>query len=151
MRIVSKPFFCVSLAPVMGFIDVGFMQYSLVADHYQHLAMIAVIALVAAGFDAWHQRLRDGARWAAIIVAILTAGVLTFLTWRQSGLYINGPTLYKTTLEKNPDCWMAHNNLGFELAQKGVAVYNSLSGASRALYRFSAYHTFQKESAQFNG
>ena len=30
-------FFCVSLVPVMGFTDVGFMKYSLVADHYQHI------------------------------------------------------------------------------------------------------------------
>jgi acyl-CoA synthetase (NDP forming) len=40
--------------------------------------------------------------------------------------------------------------LKIELAQKGLAVYNSLSGASRALFRFSAYHAFQKEMAQFN-
>ena len=40
--------------------------------------------------------------------------------------------------------------LKFELAQKGVAVYNSLSGASRALYRFSAYHAFKNEIDQFN-
>ncbi len=31
-------FFCVALLPVMGFTDVGFMKYSLVADHYQHIA-----------------------------------------------------------------------------------------------------------------
>ncbi len=43
-------FFCVALIPVVGFIDVGFMQYSLVADHYQHIAIIAIIALTAAGW-----------------------------------------------------------------------------------------------------
>ncbi len=41
--------FCVALVPVMGFVDVGFMQYTLVADHYQHIAVIGVISLVAAG------------------------------------------------------------------------------------------------------
>ncbi len=37
--------FCVAILPVMGFIDVGFMNYSLVADHYQHIALIALLAL----------------------------------------------------------------------------------------------------------
>ncbi len=49
-------FFCVALAPVLGFVDVGFMQYSLVADHYQHIAIIGVIALASAGFVAWRKR-----------------------------------------------------------------------------------------------
>ena len=36
------------MVPVLGFADVGFMRYSLVADHYQHIAIIAVVALAAA-------------------------------------------------------------------------------------------------------
>jgi len=32
-----------------------------------------------------------------------------------------------------------------ELPQKGVAVYSSLTGASRAMARFYEYHRFQKE------
>ena len=34
-------FFCVALVPVVGFTDVGFMRFSLVADRYQHIAVIA--------------------------------------------------------------------------------------------------------------
>ncbi len=49
-------FFCLSLLPVMGFMDVGFMEHSLVADHYQHIAIIGVIALAAAGWGFWHAR-----------------------------------------------------------------------------------------------
>ena len=49
-------FFCVALAPVMGFTDVYFMKYSLVADHYEHIAIIAVVALAAAGWSLWHSR-----------------------------------------------------------------------------------------------
>jgi protein O-mannosyl-transferase len=44
-------FFCVALVPVMGLVDVGYMQYSLVADHYQHIAIIGAIALAAAGLS----------------------------------------------------------------------------------------------------
>ena len=102
----------------MGFTDVGFMQYSLVADHYQHIAIIGVIALVAAGLEHWHQGMRgaialDGDH----AVAVAAVGTLAFLTWQQSGLYRDAITLYQATLEKNPDCWMAHNNLGHRLVQ----------------------------------
>ena len=44
-------FFCTALVPVMGFTNVGFMKYSLVADHYQHIAIIGIIALISAGIS----------------------------------------------------------------------------------------------------
>ncbi len=112
-------FFCAALAPVMGFMDVGFMKYSLVADHYQHIAVIGVIALAAAGISAWHRHAHGAAHWAAFAVAVPAAGTLMLLTWRQSGLYRDAMTLYPATLEKNPACWMAHNNLGIALADMG--------------------------------
>ena len=55
--------------PVMGFTDVGFMKYSLVADHYQHIAIIAVIALAAAGLAAWHRTRSGPTAWAARLAA----------------------------------------------------------------------------------
>src|SRR5262249_39652899 len=45
--LVALGFFWIALLPVVGFTDVGFMKDSLVADHYQHIALIAVVALVA--------------------------------------------------------------------------------------------------------
>ena len=37
---------------------------------------------------------------------------LAGLTWRQCRLYANAETLYRGTLERNPDSWLALNNLG---------------------------------------
>ena len=112
-------FFCAALLPVLGITDVGFMKYSLVADHYQHIAIIGAITLVAAGWSVWYQRTRGGTRWAATFAAILAAGVLSFLTWRQSAIYNDAYTFYRIALEKNPDCWMAYNNLGLLLDNAG--------------------------------
>ncbi len=108
-------FFCVSLLPMLGFADVGFMQYSLVSDHYQYTAIIGVIALVAAGYEVWYQRARGPVRSTASAVVLVVLGALMFLTWQQSGLYSNAVTLYQATLEKNPGSWLIHNNLGFAL------------------------------------
>ncbi len=112
-------FFCMALIPVMGFTDVGYMQFTLVADHYQHIAIIGVIALVAAGCGLWHRSMPGKARRATEMAAIAAAGVLVFLTCRQSGLYRDDITLYKETLKLYPDCWLAHNNLGLAMIRTG--------------------------------
>ncbi len=112
-------FFCVSLLPVLGFTDVGFMKYSLVSDHYQHIAFIGLIALAAAGWSLWRQRVQGRARSVADIVAAIVAGTLTLLTWQQSGIYRDPGTLYRATLQKNPDCCLLYNNLGSILLDEG--------------------------------
>jgi tetratricopeptide (TPR) repeat protein len=90
-----------------------------VADHYQHIAIISVTALVAAGFSFWQRRTQSSARWAAQIGAAALVGALTLLTWNQNRLYADPITLYTATLQQNPDCWMAHLNLGNALLVNG--------------------------------
>ena len=41
-------FFAVTLSPVLGFVNHGYMQYSFVADRFQYLAGIGVMAVVIA-------------------------------------------------------------------------------------------------------
>ncbi len=45
--------FCLALVPVLGFTDVYFMKFSLVADHYQYHALVAVAALVGRWLGAF--------------------------------------------------------------------------------------------------
>jgi protein O-mannosyl-transferase len=122
--------FCIALVPVLGFTDVGFMQYSLVADHYQHIAVIGAAALVAAIGGTFYQRILPSKRPAIIAAAALLSAGLAFLTYRQSEIYAGPIPLYEDTLAKNPDCWPAHNNLGMALrqngqAEKAIAHYNA--------------------------
>ena len=111
-------FFCVALLPVLGFTDVGFMQYSLVADHYQHIALIGIAALAAAGFSIYGRRTQGLVGVAVLGSAVVVVGALGFAAWKQNGLYRRAVTLYTDTLEKNPDCWMAHDNLGLALVNE---------------------------------
>jgi protein O-mannosyl-transferase len=125
-------FFCVALLPAAGFADVGFMRFSLVADRYQHIAIIGVIALVSAGWNIWRRVGRDRIGRIAAFAAALAAGCLGLLTWRQCGIYADKITLFHAALLKNPDCCMMHNNLGQELAFAA----NSNAARDEAIYHY---------------
>lgn len=104
------------LFPALGFWDVYPFVYSYVADHFQYLAMVVVLAAAAAVLTRGWERL-PVARGQGVSAGILLAGVLFVLTWRQAGAYTSAPALYRATLARNPDCWLAHNNLGNELLE----------------------------------
>ena len=108
-------YFTATLFPALGFFNVYPFRYSFVADHFQYLACIGPIAL-AIGISSKINLLRGKFRWVLCIIILL---VLSALTWKQSKMYINAETLYRTTIKKAPNCLMAHNNLGAILEAKG--------------------------------
>jgi len=93
-------------------------RYTFVADHYQYLACIGPIALAGAGIASLSDKF---AQFRAVIVsiALLVVASLGSLTWRQAATYTDIETLWRTTLARNPECWMAHTNLGLVLLQQG--------------------------------
>ena len=112
-------YFVLTLAPVLGFVNIYFMRYSLVADHYQYVSIIAIIALAVNVGRALLTRLGHGRLWPARVVATLVVLVLALLTWRRCRAYENAETLWRDTLTKNPTAWMAHSNLGNILCTRG--------------------------------
>ena len=98
-----------TLFPVMGFLNVYAFAFSYVADHWQYLPMLPVIAGVAALATSGLSQLGRYASWA---VQGLVVGILAVLSWRQSHLYADVETLYRKTLELNPAAWLAHANVG---------------------------------------
>ena len=115
---VAAVFFVATLSPVLGFIMLYTFRYTFVADHYQYLACIAPIALFSAGTANLAGVFTRARPFILSAAACLTAA-LWALTWRQSAMYGDIEALWRTTLAKNPNCWMAHNNLGIVLFQKG--------------------------------
>jgi tetratricopeptide (TPR) repeat protein len=112
-------FFAGSLFPVLGFFNVYPFVFSFVADHFQYLASVGIIALVAATAATLWTRVPEPARKAGPALAVLLVGTLGALTFRQSGIYRDAFTLYRLTLEKNPGCWMCSNNIGMVLSDSG--------------------------------
>jgi tetratricopeptide (TPR) repeat protein len=112
-------FFIVTLAPALGFFNVYPFRYAFVADHYQYLASLGLIALFASGvalvLRRWNLWLRPAGN--AVCAALLLP--LACMTANQAGIYRDAETLYHATLLDNPDCWVCHNNLGVILQKAG--------------------------------
>ncbi len=108
---VAAACFIITLLPVLGFFNVYPMRYAYVADHFQYLASIGIIALVV-GAGA---RLlgRDGVpRLAGVAAAAVVVVVLATVGRAETAKYRDLESLWADTIAKNPDAWMAHNNLG---------------------------------------
>jgi tetratricopeptide (TPR) repeat protein len=111
--------FVSTLLPVLGFLNVYPFVFSFVADHYQYLASIGMIVLAAAGTALGLSRLSPNSRKVGVAGCILLLAAYSVLTFRQSQMYADSIRLYEATIARNPDCWMAHNNLGMSLMSHG--------------------------------
>src|SRR6185295_17492775 len=135
-------FFCLGLLPVMGLTDVYYMRYSLVADHYEYVAILGVVACVAAGAarlvtlarepvaDASNRAqaalkgmlngLGFSRPWAVRLWCVALLTVLGLGARLESRQYANAETLYQTTLKKNPSSWLMHNLMGVRLVDTSI-------------------------------
>jgi Flp pilus assembly protein TadD len=115
-------FFLGTLFPALGFFDVYPFLFSFVADHFQYLASIGIIALAAAGVASLPRQL-------GLAVSLAVVPILALLTWKQSHLYADAETLYRATIRGNPACWMAYNNLS------GLLISRDAGGEAESLAR----------------
>jgi tetratricopeptide (TPR) repeat protein len=111
--------FAGTLFPALGFFDVYPMRYSFVADHFQYLASLGLIAGFAALVVRFAGRVPAGSAMPSRVVVLLLLATLAALTWNQARVYRDLETLWRDTLAKNPESWLAHDNLGVLLQQRG--------------------------------
>ncbi|HVM60483.1 MAG TPA: tetratricopeptide repeat protein [Verrucomicrobiae bacterium] len=112
-------FFVGTLFPLLGFMNAYFMRYSFVCDHWVYLPSLGPIALAAAGIVTAFKRFRRKPVMLESTACGTLLVVLAALTWRQGHVYRDVVTLWRDTLAKNPQCWMAHTDLGYTLFKMG--------------------------------
>jgi tetratricopeptide (TPR) repeat protein len=122
---VTAAFFYVgTLLPLLGFVSAYAMRYSFVWNHWVYLPSLGPLVLVAAGLELARRRASLFHLPSSILhlpssIFCLLLPVLGVLTWHEAGQYADIETLWRSTLARNPDCWMAHGNLGMALAAQG--------------------------------
>ncbi|HTB81564.1 MAG TPA: tetratricopeptide repeat protein [Opitutaceae bacterium] len=126
-------FFVGSLFPVLGFFNVFPFLYSFVADHFQYLPSLGIITLVSAGLVRVTEQDSAALRKLSGALAVLLLAVLGALTWRQAHDYHDIRTIFRATISRNPDCWMAYNNLGSDLMDNTSGLQEAISDFQRSL------------------
>ena len=104
--------FVIGLLPVLGLISFGFQRYSTVADRYLYLAMLGPALALAWGLTRPKKKL----------VAVCGAVILGLFLLRSAGQiphWRDTRTFFEHALQVNANSFLAHNNLGFALAEQG--------------------------------
>lgn len=117
--IAAVLFFAATLFPMLGFFSLYTFRYTYVADHYQYFAGIGPIAIFVALANTCAAKFTDAGKYVVTIAAVCILCILGMLTWKQCAVYTDLKTLWTDTINKNPDSWMAHNNLGMVLQIEG--------------------------------
>ncbi len=118
-----------TLFPVLGFFNVYPFLFSYVADHFQYLASLPLLAAFAsvatrASTSLSHRSPTSPTQnpklkiYSAVAAFLILAG-LGGLTFQQSRTYHDSLTLWQTTAARNPSAWIAHNNLALALTERG--------------------------------
>jgi len=114
---LAGAFFAVSLAPMLGFVSLYTFAFSFVADHYQYLACLGPLALAAGLVSTLRGRPRFRAVGTVAAAAVILA--LGGATWARTHAYRDRETLWRDTLAKNGQSWLAMANLADELFAQG--------------------------------
>jgi protein O-mannosyl-transferase len=111
----ASSYFLVALSPVLGLVKMSYMRAAWVADHFQYLADIGIIALGCAGgtllvrrLSPLRQRLLFGA------TALLVTGFAA-MSFARASDFRGEYSLWSDTVAKNPYAWQAHGRLGAAL------------------------------------
>ena len=102
-------FFVVTLSPILGFVDFGYMSHSLVAERYAYLAGIGVLSVligVAAHGTSKLPRFQRLVLSSALVVVLAVFGKLT---WDQAGIYRDRFSFYNHIISHNPDARVYRN------------------------------------------
>jgi tetratricopeptide (TPR) repeat protein len=129
--------YSVLIFPALGFFNIYFMRFAYAQDHFQYLAGMPVLALVAAGADLGLERVsafavsragpdtrrrkrraspakraRELASRIRVPLGAVALAALAVASASKSLAFQDYETLFLTALEKNPDAWAASFNLG---------------------------------------
>jgi tetratricopeptide (TPR) repeat protein len=105
-------YFIITLLPVLGFFNIYFMKFSLVADHWQYFSTVGIIVPITAIISKLYLsfKQREGTILCFFVFTVFL--IFTTLTYNQCKIYSDGIALYSDIILKNSFCWMAYNNRG---------------------------------------
>jgi hypothetical protein len=113
-------FFVINLAPFVGFRAISFMRFAWVMDHFLYLPIIGLLGLFVAVLGQVETRLSTGPRryvkgGVAIVAIVFAVG-----SHQYAKTFISSRTQWTYTIQRFPNAWPAHNNLGNAFSDAGL-------------------------------
>jgi protein O-mannosyl-transferase len=112
--LLSFGYYFVMIFPVMGFFNVYFFRYSYVADHFVYLGSIGPIAFVCGSINFFLNDQRASLR-SGLFAGTLLLSALSVYAFIHARSFRDSDTLWRATLRRNPQSFLAWNNLGVSL------------------------------------
>ena len=108
--------FAITIAPVIGIIQISISTPYAMADRYHYLPSIGLAVMMAWGIPALikSEEIRKKILFPAGIIFL---AILSFLSWNQCGYWKNSITLFSHTLKVTDYNWLVYNN-------RGIAYYD---------------------------
>jgi hypothetical protein len=122
---VGWMWYTIAMAPVIGIIQIGDFA---MADRYYYLPSIGITVMLTWGIPSLIKN-QDIRKKILSPVAIAVLAILAFITWQQCGYWRNSTELLNHALRVTKNNYLAHNNLGVDLFEKGTL--------KEALYHFN--------------
>ena len=108
----------ITIAPVLGIIQISLSTPYAMADRYHYLPSIGIAVMIAWGLPHLfaHRNALKKILFSAGIIFIVS---MSILTWKQCSHWFNTVTLFSHTLKITENNYVAHNNLGLTLYKAG--------------------------------
>jgi len=110
--------YAVTIAPVIGLIQISLTTPYSMADRYHYLPSIGIAVMLAWGIPDLIKN-KEIRRNFIFPAGIFFLAVMAFLSWRQCGYWRNTTSLFSHALQVTKDNHVAHNNLGIAFFTEG--------------------------------
>jgi tetratricopeptide (TPR) repeat protein len=110
--------FSITIAPIIGIIQISITAPCAMADRYHYLPSIGLAIMIAWGIPSLikSEQIRKKILFPSGIAVL---AILVVLTWQQCGYWKNSVILFNHALLVTQDNYLAHNNLGSFLDVEG--------------------------------
>lgn len=125
--------FAGSLFPALGFFNVFPFAFSYVADHFQYLASLSIIAGSAVCIAYASRKVSEKGQMVGTVVFVALTLSLIGLSREQSSHYSDNETLFRASIESVPNNWMAHRILAGAISIEPGRVEEAMHHYGRAI------------------
>ena len=110
-------FFLLILAPFLGFVKSGYMDFTWVMDHFLYIPIIGLIGLGVAALGDLRERFPQ---YGAVVtgVATIVLALMAIESHAFANLFSSDETLWTYALQREPDSWIVQANFAADLMKR---------------------------------